>query len=46
MSNHQTVESTTMDDLFNEISEDLAETINGGLHSNCHAQIAFQAVSV
>ncbi len=46
MSNHQTLESTTIEDLFNEISEDLAETINGGLHSNCHGELAVQAVSV
>lgn len=46
MSNHQTVESTTMEDLFNEISEDLAETINGGLSSNCHVEVAQEILAV
>lgn len=29
----------TIETLFNEISEDLAETINGGLSGICHGQL-------
>jgi hypothetical protein len=38
MSSNETLE-LTIETLFNEISEDLAETINGGVASHCHAQL-------
>lgn len=38
MLNNETLE-LTIETLFSEISEDLAETINGGLRGNCHGQI-------
>jgi hypothetical protein len=38
MSNYETMEAT-IEILFSEISEDLAETINGGAAHNCHAQL-------
>ena len=38
MSNNETLE-LTIELLFNEISEDLAETINGGLSASCHGQL-------
>jgi hypothetical protein len=39
MSKNETLE-LTIETLFNEISEDLAETINGGQRSgNCHGQL-------
>jgi hypothetical protein len=38
MSNNETLD-LTIEILFNEISEDLAEAINGGLASNCHGQL-------
>lgn len=41
MSDNNTIE-LTIDDLFSEIAEDLAETINGGLAKagTCHYKLA------
>lgn len=38
MLNNETLE-LTIETLFNEISEDLAETINGGTKPNCHIEL-------